>query len=192
MQDKTRTKIYDKTILRRFFTFLKPYKKLMALAILFLAFTSIFDLAIPYITKTAIDRNIIPHYVEVTQPEQLDSRFMNRTVILTDGRVLLDISKVSRADKAELEKEGLLGKTRFIIVNKLIKGKAEYFIPTQNNKYAIPENSLKNFNKKEIRILGKGTSEQYIYLQQFFWESWSSTSYLLLPRFTLCNMLGRE
>ena len=153
MQDKTRTKIYDKSILQRFFTFLKPYKKLMALAILFLAFTSIFDLAIPYITKTAIDHNIIPHYVEVTQPEQLDSRFMNRTVMLTDGRVLLDISKVSRADKAELEKEGLLGKTRFIIVNKLIKGKAEYFIPTQNNKYAIPENSLKNFNKKEIRIL---------------------------------------
>ena len=180
MQDKTRTKIYDKTILQRFFTFLKPYKKLMALAILFLAFTSIFDLAIPYITKTAIDRNIIPHYVEVTQPEQLDSRFMNRTVMLTDGRVLLDISKVSRADKAELEKEGLLGKTRFIIVNKLIKGKAEYFIPTQNNKYVIPENSLKNFDKKEIKM------------QQFFWESWSSTSYLLLPRFTLCNMLGRE
>jgi len=155
LRDKTRTRIYDKNIMQRFFRFLKPYKKLMALAILFLAFTSIFDLAIPYITKTAIDRNIIPHYVEVTQPEQLDIRFINRTVNLIDGRVLLDISKVSRVDKAELEKEGLLGKTRFIIVNKFIEDKAEYFVPTENNEYAISENSLKYFDKEEIKILRK-------------------------------------
>lgn len=155
MQDKPRTRIYDKNIMRRFFRFLKPYKKLMALAILFLTLTSIFDLTIPYITKTAIDRNIIPHYVEVIHPEQLENRFMNRTVNLIDGRVLLDISKVSRVDKAELEKEGLLGKTRFIIVNKFIEDKAEYFVPTMNNEYAIPENSLKYFDKEEIKILRK-------------------------------------
>jgi len=58
--DELQAKAYDRTLMRRILTYLKPYKKLVAVSVALLAFVSLFQLAPPFLTKLAIDRYIAP------------------------------------------------------------------------------------------------------------------------------------
>ncbi len=53
-------KPYDMTILKRLWPFVRPYKGVISAAILLVMLITLIDLSIPYITKTAIDRYIVP------------------------------------------------------------------------------------------------------------------------------------
>ncbi len=56
--DEVQGKAYDSTLMRRLLRYLAPYRSKVVLAILLLAFVSLFQLAPPYLTKIAIDRYI--------------------------------------------------------------------------------------------------------------------------------------
>ena len=53
-------KPYDVKMLRRLYPFTKPYKRLILYSILLVIIITLFDLSLPYITKIAIDRYIVP------------------------------------------------------------------------------------------------------------------------------------
>ncbi len=53
-------KTYDIRLLRRIGPFIKPYSRHLFWAILLILVITLMDLAVPYVTKTAIDRYIVP------------------------------------------------------------------------------------------------------------------------------------
>lgn len=58
--DEVQEKSYDRTLMRRILAYLKPYRGLVAVSILLLAFVSLMQLAPPFLTKLAIDRYLAP------------------------------------------------------------------------------------------------------------------------------------
>ena len=51
-------KAYDSRLMRRLVTYLRPYKKFVAFALLLILFESILEITFPWLTKIAIDRYI--------------------------------------------------------------------------------------------------------------------------------------
>ncbi len=65
-------KPYDTRLLLRLYPFVKPYRRLIAIAVGLVIFITFFDLSLPYITKIAIDRYIIPRVAfDARQPHSL-------------------------------------------------------------------------------------------------------------------------
>jgi len=60
-------KPYDTRMLLRLYPFVKPYRRFIAIAVGLVIFITLFDLSLPYITKIAIDRYIIPRVAFETQ-----------------------------------------------------------------------------------------------------------------------------
>ncbi len=67
--------------MKRLLGYTKPYKRLIAFAVLLLLFATAFDLSLPYISKVTIDRYIIP-YARMLTLAGRDSEFEKK--ILTD------------------------------------------------------------------------------------------------------------
>ncbi len=55
-------KPYDIKLLKRLYPFSKPYRHLLFASVLLVVFITLMDLAIPYVTKIAIDRYIVPAF----------------------------------------------------------------------------------------------------------------------------------
>ncbi len=62
-------KPYDLRLLKRLQAFVRPYKLLLLLSVLLITLITLMDLAIPYVTKIAIDRYIVPSYRGENQAE---------------------------------------------------------------------------------------------------------------------------
>ncbi len=68
-------KPYDTRLLLRLYPFVKPYRRFIALAVGLVIFITLFDLSLPYITKIAIDRYIIPRVAsDARQPHPLPGK----------------------------------------------------------------------------------------------------------------------
>ncbi len=51
---------YDVKLLKRMLPFIRPYRMLLVISVALVIFITLFELCIPYITKIAIDRHIVP------------------------------------------------------------------------------------------------------------------------------------
>ena len=59
-EEKQLGKPYDLKLLRRLYPYTKPYKLLFLWSIVLVVFITLLDLSLPYVTKIAIDRYIVP------------------------------------------------------------------------------------------------------------------------------------
>lgn len=59
-EEKQLGKPYDVKLLARLYPYTKPYKLLLAASIVLVVFIALLDLSLPYVTKIAIDRYIVP------------------------------------------------------------------------------------------------------------------------------------
>jgi len=59
-EEKQFGKPYDIKLLGRLYPYTKPYKLLLVVSIVLVIFITLFDLSLPYVTKIAIDRYIVP------------------------------------------------------------------------------------------------------------------------------------
>ncbi len=59
-EEKKLGKPYDLRLLQRMIPFARPYRRLFAAAIVLVVLITLLDLALPYVTKIAIDRYIVP------------------------------------------------------------------------------------------------------------------------------------
>jgi ATP-binding cassette subfamily B protein len=66
-------KPYDLKLLKRLWPFLRPYRKLLIGSLILVMAITVLDLAIPYFTKVAIDRHIVPLAVEAEGSEGGDA-----------------------------------------------------------------------------------------------------------------------
>lgn len=74
VDDALEGKAYDGALVKRLMRYVKPHRKLVLLAMVFMVVSSAVDLLLPYITKTAIDRYLAKLYqVYAAEPEACDS-----------------------------------------------------------------------------------------------------------------------
>ncbi len=59
-EEKQLGKPYDVKLLARLYPYTRPYKLLLAVSIVLVVFITLLDLSLPYVTKIAIDRYIVP------------------------------------------------------------------------------------------------------------------------------------
>ena len=87
-------KVYDARLVRRLLRYVKAHRRLVFLAVLFMALSTGVELAIPYLTKEGIDRYLAKLYQTYTAPESvadtlLDSGPDDRDFIAGTGDTLL-------------------------------------------------------------------------------------------------------
>jgi ATP-binding cassette subfamily B protein len=138
-------KSYDLTLLKRLLPFLKPHRLMISASIILVMFITLLDLAIPYVTKVAIDQYIVPKIEESLRhdsknvPETATSRYVkvkpvsaevqavinrHRTQFIQSDQFYLisyqQLSQLQTEEIALLRKDHLSGITRVSLVFLLI------------------------------------------------------------------------
>ena len=120
-EEKKRTTTYDVKILKWLLGYIKTNKLFFILALLFMILTAGFEVLIPYLTKTAVDKYIYPSWVMTEKPYKnvgtLLSEYPGHIISLNNNRYLIDISEIDDVDRTNLEKSGALGETKYIVFN---------------------------------------------------------------------------
>ena len=126
-------KPYDIKMLSRLYPFTKPYKRLILYSILLVIIITLLDLSLPYITKIAIDRYIVPPIA----------------------------STPSEAPKAQDAPDPLESKTRYFKAD-ITDVKIEEIVHKYKDKFKIygtsafiDFNDLQNLEKKDLFVLRK-------------------------------------
>ena len=98
-------KPYDIKLLKRLYPFTRPYKSLLFGSIGLVLLITILDLAIPYITKIAIDRYIVPqiHSTGGDQPAEAESKIRILRVNLTHPEIQTVVQKYQHLFNVEGE-----------------------------------------------------------------------------------------
>lgn len=124
-EERRRKTTYDFKILKWLFSYMKPFRIFMILSLLFMISTAALEVLVPYLTREAVDSYIYPSWNRtVPHPEEKDKKLMeyiNRQhsesiVMLDDGSYLIDISVLSRPDKADLEQNGFIEDTSYLVL----------------------------------------------------------------------------
>ena len=97
MQTKTDTTFSEKALgrsqdirlLRRLYPFIRPYRLLLSAAVLLMICITAFELAIPYVTKIAIDNYIVPGYREKGQQSEQDKRYLKVDLAAPDVHAIV-------------------------------------------------------------------------------------------------------
>ncbi|MCI2430374.1 ABC transporter ATP-binding protein/permease [Candidatus Acetothermia bacterium] len=111
---------YDSALMRRLLTYVRPYRKLFALCLVLILFITAFELAMPYITKIAIDRFILlPHgIVRLPDADPLAQNVLDRhrPLYLEGDQYLIDVTALDQITRTELETKRWLDRERYALV----------------------------------------------------------------------------
>ena len=116
---------YDLRILGWLFGFGKKYRAYFALSLVFMLATAALEIAVPYLTKVAVDRYIHPAWSE-TRAEAGAERVLlsaaeknpGAVLSLGGGRFLVDFSGLSRGEKREIGRAGAgFSETKYVVVD---------------------------------------------------------------------------
>ena len=107
-------KAYDFKLLKRLFPFVRAYRRLIFYSILLVLGITALDLALPYVTKIAIDRYIVPQAgLEETATSPTDGlRKRYLKVALNDAQQLEVVSKYG----ALFQREGQTARIAFALL----------------------------------------------------------------------------
>ncbi|HIJ55242.1 MAG TPA: ABC transporter ATP-binding protein [Deltaproteobacteria bacterium] len=110
-------KPYDVKLLRRLFPFTKPYRMLLFGSIVLVVLITLLDLALPYVTKIAIDRYIVPakYTVSTDAGEQQGEKKRFYIVDLEDPEIKTVVKKYPRL----FQTEGSVSRIEFGELNKI-------------------------------------------------------------------------
>ncbi len=124
-EEKKLGKTYDIKLLKRLYPYIRPYKSLLFWSILLVVAITFLDLSLPYVTKTAIDRYIVPQIEHSLSDTEADSA--------TSGRYL-------RVELTSPE------------VRKIVK-KYHQFFHIDGDVARIPYDKLSQLSKEDLAIL---------------------------------------
>ncbi len=108
--DEIAGKAFDARLMRRMLRFLTPYRALFGVCVALTIVLAGVELAIPYFSKTAIDRDMTLPYAIVTLDAPPSS---GDALALGDGRYLIRPANVPEALRAAWERTGALGSERY-------------------------------------------------------------------------------
>jgi ATP-binding cassette subfamily B multidrug efflux pump len=94
-EEKQLGKPYDVKLLRRLYPFTKPYKFLFLCSIVLVVFITFLDLSLPYVTKIAIDRYIVPgrESVKNSKTAHTEVNFRTLKTDMTDPKIDMVVRK---------------------------------------------------------------------------------------------------
>jgi ATP-binding cassette subfamily B protein len=125
-------KPYDIRLLKRLYPFSTPYRHLLFTSVLLVVFITLMDLAIPYITKIAIDRYIVPAF--------------NHT------RIESDLSQPAGNSDNDSERRTYQADITDPAVAKIVE-KYDRFFTIHENKAVIAFENLEKLEKEDLGIL---------------------------------------
>ena len=179
-------KPYDALLMKRLLGYTKPYKRLIAFAVLLLLFATAFDLSLPYVSKVTIDRYIIP-YARMLTLAGRDSEFEKK--ILTDySRTLLKIEgnrymvkstslkDYDRRDLKRLERGDYLAPKRYYLLSEdnakgdilaIVEKHSVLFHTAEQYKY-ISLDDMSKIPEKELWILRSSDLEGVRFMAMLF------------------------
>ena len=108
--DEIAGKAFDAHLMRRMLRFLTPYRALFAVCVALTVVLAGIELSIPYLTKTAIDRDMTLPYAIVTLET---SPAVGDPIALGEGRYLIRPDAVAAEVRAEWEAAGALASERY-------------------------------------------------------------------------------
>lgn len=165
-------KPYDARLTRRLLTYVKPYAGLVMLAVLMLVAVTCFELAIPYLTRTALDDYIVAtsRMVEAAPGDDFASAFVesHRADLVrveepaVAERYLVSSKALSGYDPGEVAEatdRGVVGETRYYLADRSFfdRGDADLTgILPAGGRLAIPSERLAGFDADELRELRAG------------------------------------
>lgn len=172
MEEKKRSTTYDLKILGWLLGYLKPYRVFMTLSLVFMISTALLEVAVPYLTKQAVDNYIYPPWRitsnELTAPQKemlgkIRNNYPGSVIELNNGSFLVDLTSLERSEKENLEKSGIVSDTRYIVIepgqmneNKqlgdVVSANQEQFSVSSGYYYTTFE-ELRNFSREEITVL---------------------------------------
>ncbi len=140
--EKPLGKAYDIGLFKRLYPYVRPYRKMLSWAVLIVLLISILELALPYVTKLAIDRFIVPQTlaetdsgagddaaetdktrflpVDLTDPKIRDIVQDHTALFTEDGDTaripLSDLDRLTREEITILRAEDLKGVARIALV----------------------------------------------------------------------------
>jgi len=148
---KTTGKFIDRKVLRRTLQFVKPFRKLVVLAFIFLMITATIQILMPIINRRAIDFYILPSYIELAKPELIKEFQLEPYVVqLVDGKTLIKRPALPREISAELERQNAFLDINYYITKKTIPGKETLFVETVDGKFAIEQSKINIFTKPQL------------------------------------------
>lgn len=136
-EEKKLGKPYDVKLLRRLYPFTWPYKTCFAGSILLVVFITLLDLSLPYVTKIAIDRYIVP---QIT-PDKLENRH-------STGHKTRSL----KADMSDPEIKTLVNNYPDLFKPDLLEPD---LLEIDGNFAYIPFDKLSRLDKKELAVLRK-------------------------------------
>lgn len=137
-EEEELSKPYDARLMKRLFEFVRPYSILVIISVILLFFITGLTLSIPYITKIAIDKYITApgRFVDITETELLDKLEEMKALFPVKGGYILDLRKVDKETKYQLE------------IKKILQGKY-YIIEREHDN----EDVIKSLIKRNILLL---------------------------------------
>lgn len=123
MEEDELSKAYDARLMRRLFGFAKPYWHLLLISVIFLLIVTGLDLALPFITKKAIDGYMTPAGRRVVDKddELMETIRSQGALFEIDSIYVAHMRKVESGVKYDLEKKDLLREKFFILERKRIE-----------------------------------------------------------------------
>lgn len=110
-EDEALGKAMDLPLLKRLLRYVRPYKRMFVVAFTCAALATLIELALPYMTKLAVDSVLVLPWVEVTA----DEAPVPEAWEMEEGRFLVDTRLVPTRTMERLETEGRVGR-RYLVV----------------------------------------------------------------------------
>ncbi|MEW6145173.1 MAG: ABC transporter ATP-binding protein [Thermodesulfobacteriota bacterium] len=164
----------DLGIIRWLYGFTGPHRVLMAAALALMILTALLELAVPYITKIAVDKYIYPSWgVALFEDSERNrefeisvrERYPSLMIPLGGHSYLIDMSGLDNADRTDLEKLGTVSEERYLVVdparfdkeklaraNEIIKERSALFEHAGGVDY-ISYTSLKELGRDDLLLL---------------------------------------
>jgi len=156
-------KPYDLRLLKRLLVYMMPYRGAIALALLFSVIITLCDLAMPYFSKIAIDRYIVPSWYKIVPKSNIGKLFSVYGKYLTNSKdghfYLISNTQLKKLDPKDLylyKKANLISQRRFYLLPKdiditnlppSIKSSIEMM---ENGSSIVPIETLETLSPEEI------------------------------------------
>ena len=151
-------KIYDSRLFKRMIRYAYPHRPIFIITAILLLFTTVFQVITPYITKTAIDRFIVPGYVKVDLRKANGIRV--KGIPLDDSLLLINMSETPKHIVELLKAKGAILPQRYILVEpkgaalEVVKKHPQLFERIENGRMLLfPVNKTRLLSREEVTAL---------------------------------------
>ena len=152
-------KIYDSRLFKRMIRYAYPHRHLFIITAILLLITTVFQVITPYITKTAIDKHIVPSYVKVNKEKV--GKIRVEGISLNDDLILINMSETPKHIVELLKARGAILPGRYVLVDpdvgnasSVIAAHPDFFEKVPGKRfYVFPVKFTSKLNREEITSL---------------------------------------